>query len=55
MNGAYYNTKESLVNNDIFINGAIVNPNLPHISELYKNISSAQKELLNEVLAHTTK
>ena len=33
----------------------IVNPNLPHISELYKNISSAQKELLNEVLAHTTK
>lgn len=55
LNGAYYNTKESLVNNDIFINGAIVNPNLLHISELYKNISSAQKELLNEVLAHTTK
>ena len=33
----------------------VVNPNLPHIGELYKNISSVQKELLNEILAHTTK
>ena len=55
LNGAYYNTKESLVNNDIFINGAIVNPNLPHISELYKNISPIQEKFLNKILDHTTK
>lgn len=33
----------------------VVNPNLPHISELYKNISPTQEKFLNEILAHTTK
>ena len=33
----------------------VVNPNLPHISELYKNILPTQEKFLNEILAHTTK